>query len=177
MVLEELTHALHRGAKIYAELAGHGRYCEAYHSVNPHPEGLGVTRSIERAARNAGVAVDEIDYINAHGTATAANDVAESRAITTLFSGSRRQPMVSSTKPVTGHLLGASGAIETVVSALAIAKQTVPATINCSHPDPACAINVVRTTSIRHPVNVVANLNSGFGGKNACLLLKRFDKG
>ncbi len=148
LVLEELTHALARGANIYAELAGHGRYCEAFHSVNPHPEGLGVIRALERAARHAGLAVTDIQYINAHGTATAANDVAESRAFRTLFERGTAFPAVSSTKPVTGHLLGASGALETVVCALAISTQTVPFTLNCRDIDPECDIEVVRGAAV-----------------------------
>jgi 3-oxoacyl-[acyl-carrier-protein] synthase II len=177
LVLEELTHALSRGANIYAELAGHGRYCEAFHSVNPHPEGIGVIRAMQRAARMAQIEVRDIHYINAHGTATAANDVAESRALRTLFGEGEQFPAVSSTKPVTGHLLGASGALETVVCALAVATQQVPFTLNCNNVDPECGIPVVQQASRRLPVNVAANLNSGFGGKNACLILKRFLSG
>jgi 3-oxoacyl-[acyl-carrier-protein] synthase II len=176
-VLEELTHALARGANIYAELAGHGRYCEAFHSVNPHPDGMGVIRSMQRAARMADIEVGDIQYINAHGTATAPNDVAEARAFRTLFGRGAAFPAISSTKPVTGHLLGASGALETVVCALAISTQQAPFTLNCRTVDPECDIEVIRNESRRLPLEVAANLNSGFGGKNACLILRRFQSG
>jgi 3-oxoacyl-[acyl-carrier-protein] synthase II len=177
LILEELSHALARGANIYAELAGHGRACEAYHSVMPHPEGWGIINSMNRAARFAGLAVDEIDYVNAHGTATELNDVAETRALNTLFGAKAGSIAVSSTKPVTGHLLGASGALETVVCALSLKHQVMPMTLNHETPAPECNLDYVPKASRRYPINVVANLNSGFGGKNSCLILRKFDGG
>jgi 3-oxoacyl-[acyl-carrier-protein] synthase II len=174
LVLEELSHALTRGAKIYAEIAGHGRSCEAYHSVSPSPDGAGATRAMEKALRSARVHPSEVQYINAHATATEANDVAETRAIKKIFNGHSRSVAVSGTKPVTGHLLGASGALETIVCALAIRNQEIPPTANLRQPADECDLDYVVEGSRRYPINVALNLNSGFGGKNSCLVLKRF---
>jgi 3-oxoacyl-[acyl-carrier-protein] synthase II len=177
MVLEELSHALARGAKIYAEIIGHGRSCEAYHSVNPHPDGVGVFRAMEKAVHSAGIDPTDIDYINMHGTATAANDGAETKAVKNYFKDHVRRLAVSSTKPVTGHLMGAAGALETVVCSLVLQRETIPLTLNLRHPDEGCDLDYVMDKSRPYPVRVAMNLNSGFGGKNSCLILKRFQKG
>jgi 3-oxoacyl-[acyl-carrier-protein] synthase II len=174
LVLEELSHALGRGARIYAEIAGHGRSCEAYHATDPHPEGLGYKRSLEKALRQGRVNLDEVDYINAHGSATPLNDPIETNAIKRVFKDHAWQMAVSATKPVTGHLMGASGAIETVISALAISHQEIPPTINLEEPDAGCDLDYVRGQGRSYPVRVAVNLNAGFGGRYACLVLKRF---
>ena len=174
LVLEELSHALSRGARIYAEIAGHGRAVEAYHSVGPHPDGIGMKRAMEKALRDAGLAPSAVNYINAHGTATPANDTAETRAIGTHFGVQARRLAVSSTKGVTGHLLAAAGALETVVTALAIHHQVIPKTTNLIMPEPECDLDLVIGNSRPYPIEVALNLSSGFGGKNSCLALKRY---
>jgi 3-oxoacyl-[acyl-carrier-protein] synthase II len=174
LVLEELSFALSRGARIYAEIAGHGRSCEAYHPVAPHPEGIGYFRAMQKAFRDAGVSPEDVDYINAHGTATEANDLVETKAIKRFFGPSARRLAVSSTKPVTGHLLGAAGALETVVCALALHHQEIPLTLNHHEPDDGCDLDYVRDRSRPYPIRLAVNLNSGFGGKNSCLILKRY---
>ena len=173
LVLEELTHAMGRGARIYAEIAGHGRSSEAYHPTDPHPEGLGYRRSLEKALRQARLNPTEVDYINAHGSATPLNDPIETMSIKRVFKDHARQLAISATKPVTGHLMGASGAIETVISALAVAHQEIPPTINLEDPDEGCDLDYVRGEARSYPVRVAVNLNAGFGGRYACLVLKR----
>lgn len=174
VVLEELAHALCRNAKIYAEVAAHGRSCEAYHPLAPHPDGIGCFRAMEKALRQGGVQREEVDYINAHGTATIANDVAETRAIKRLFGEHSRRLSVSSTKPVTGHLMGGAGALETIICALAIHHEAIPMTANLTDPDAECDLDYVADRWRPYPLNVVLNLNSGFGGKNSCILLRRY---
>ena len=174
VVLEELTHALGRGAKIYAELVAHGRSCEAYHPLAPHPDGIGYYRAMEKALKQAGIAREEVDYINAHGTATPANDVVETRAINRFFGEHAKRLSVSSTKPVTGHLMGATGGLETVVCALAIHHAEIPMTANLTEPDLECDLDYVAGNWRPYPLDVVLNLNSGFGGKNSCLVLRRY---
>ena len=174
VVLEELSHALSRGARIYCELVGHGRSCEAYHPLAPHPEGVGYIRAMEKALRQAGIGRNEIDYINAHGTATPANDLVETRAIKTFFGEQAHRVAVSSTKPVTGHLMAGAGALETIVCALALARHEIPMTLNLHDPAPECDLDYVSTRSRPYPIRYALNLNSGFGGKNSCLVLQRF---
>jgi 3-oxoacyl-[acyl-carrier-protein] synthase II len=174
LVMEELSHALSRGARIYAEIVGHGRACEAYHSVAPHPDGVGILRAMERSLRNAGIDRQEVAYINAHGTATPANDLVELKAITTHFGPNAKLPAVSSTKAVTGHLLAAAGALETVVTALAIYHQVIPKTTNLTVPEPGWNVDLVPFESRPYPIDVALNLSSGFGGKNSCLALRRY---
>lgn len=174
VVLEELSHALGRGAKIYAELLGHGRHCEAHHSVAPHPEGLGMARAMEKALRDARAHHSSVNYINAHGTATETNDVAETRAIKKVFGSDARRVAISSTKPITGHLLGAAGAIETIVCALAIKHQEMPLTLNFKEPAEDCDLDYIPNISRPYPIDIALNLNCGFGGKNSCLVLQRY---
>jgi 3-oxoacyl-[acyl-carrier-protein] synthase II len=176
-VLEELSHALGRGARIYAEIAGHGRSCEAYHATDPHPEGIGYARSIEKALRQARLHPEEVDYINAHGSATPLNDPIETRAIKRVFNGNSKRVAISATKPITGHLMGASGAIETTICALSLWHQEIPPTINLNEPDPACDLDYVPRKARAYPVRVAVNLNAGFGGRYACLVLKHYRNG
>ena len=176
LVLEDLQHALARNVRIYAEIVGHGRSCEAYHPLAPNPEGMGVKMAITKALTNARVSSDEVDYINVHGTATALNDVAETLGIKDYFGERASQLAISSTKPVTGHLLGASGAIESIICVMAINQQEVPPTLNLSEPSDDCDLDYVQHTARKLDLNVVLNLSSGFGGRNSCLVIGRFDK-
>jgi 3-oxoacyl-[acyl-carrier-protein] synthase II len=173
-VLEELSHALGRGARIYAEVAGHGQSCEAYHATDPHPEGVGYARAMEKAMRHARLLPSEVDYINAHGSATPLNDPVETRAIKRVFKAHAKRLAVSGTKPVTGHLMGASGAIETMICALSIFHQAIPPTINLHEPDPSCDLDYVPGEARSYPVRVVLNLSAGFGGRYACLALRKY---
>jgi len=174
VVLEELSHALARGAKIYAEILGHGRSCEAYHSVSPHPEGIGLTRAIQKALKNSHIHPEEVDYVNMHGTATVANDLTETISINQVFGKHARKLAVSSTKPVTGHLLAAAGAIETVVCVLSVSHQMLPQTANLENPADGCNLDYVASASRPYPIRVALNTNVGFGGKNSCLVIKGY---
>jgi len=175
LMLEELSYARARGARIYCELLGHGRSCEAYHPVAPHPEGIGMRRAIQKGLRNAGVDISEVDYINAHGTATEANDLVETKAIKAIFGKEAHRIAVSSTKPVTGHVMGAAGAIESVVCALAIYHKEIPFTLNHSDPADECDLDYVKGAPRPYPIRAALNLNSGFGGKNSCLVLRKYE--
>ena len=174
VVMEELGHALSRNARIYAEVLGHGRACEAYHPVAPEPQGAGVVKAMAHAVSRSGIDLGDVDYINAHGTATEANDVVETRGITRFFGKHARRVAISSTKPVTGHLMAAAGAIESVVTALALHHQIIPPTANLRVPDPECQLDYVPSHPRPYPIRVALNLSSGFGGKNACLALRRW---
>ena len=169
VVIEALGHARKRGARIYCEALAHGRSSEAHHPLAPHPEGKGPRAAMADAMRRARRNVDDVGYVNAHGTATVANDVAESLAIQQTFNG--RALAVSSTKPVTGHLLGAAGALETVATALAIHHQAVPLTLNFDSAAPGCDLDYVRGSSRSQSLEVALNLSCGFGGTNSCLVL------
>lgn len=174
VVMEEVGHALSRGARIYAEVVGHGRACEAYHPVAPEPNGAGVVSAIQSALKRSGAHVSDVDYINCHGTATEANDLAESRGIKRAFGNYASRVAVSSTKPVTGHLLAASGAVETIVTALTVFHQVIPPTVNLQVPAPECDLDFVQYQARPYPVRMALNLSSGFGGKNSCLVLRRW---
>ena len=175
LVIEELSHALARGARIYAEILGHGRSCEAFHLVDLHPEGIGACKAMEKALHRARLRPHEVDYINAHGTATRTNDPVETRAIKRLFGDASRRVAISSTKPVTGHLMGAAGSVETAICALALHHQVIPPTINLDRPDPDCDLDYVPWEARPYPLDVALNLSAGFGGKNSCLVVGRFD--
>jgi 3-oxoacyl-[acyl-carrier-protein] synthase II len=174
LVLEELSHAHSRGAKIYAEILGHGRSCEAYHSVSPHPEGVGMQRAIEKALRDGCVHYEEVDYVNLHGTATDTNDRVESLALERALKDHAHRIAVSSTKPITGHLLAAAGALETAVCAFTIQHQEIPMTANFHDPAEGCDLDYVPNKSRPYPVRVALNCSVGFGGKNSCLVLKEY---
>ena len=173
VIIEELSHARARGAKIYAEIAGHGRTAEAHHPTDPHPEGLGYKAALRRAFRQARMHPEEIDYINAHGSATRRNDPIETLAIKEVFGAHARRVAVSGTKAITGHMMGASGAVESVIAILAVKNQHIPPTINLTTPDEGCDLDYV-TESRPYPIRAAVNLNAGFGGRYSCLIFKRF---
>jgi 3-oxoacyl-[acyl-carrier-protein] synthase II len=174
LVLEELSHALDRGARIYAELAGYGATADAYHMTAPSPGGEGASRCIGRALRSAGLVPEEISYINAHGTSTKQNDLMETEAIKRIFKEGACRVPVSSTKSMTGHLLGAASGIEAVVSVLAIDRNTLPPTINLDHPDPGCDLDYVPGKARKAEVRAVLSNSFGFGGVNASLVFTEF---
>lgn len=175
LILEEYHHAISRGAKIYAEIMGFGRSCDAHHQIALHPEGRGTKRALMMAMRDAGIAADEIDYVNVHGSATAQNDIIETAALKAVFGQRSQQFSVSATKPVTGHLAGASAAIEAAICALAIARSTIPPTINLSNPESVCDLDYVADGARPLPVRAAVNMNSGFGGKQTALILRRVE--
>ncbi|HXG20114.1 MAG TPA: beta-ketoacyl-ACP synthase II [Methylomirabilota bacterium] len=174
LVLEEMEQAKKRGAKIYAEVVGYGANADAYHITAPSPEGEGAVRCMRMALRSGGVNPLEVDYINAHGTSTPYNDATETQAIKRVFGEHAARLAVSSTKSMTGHLLGAAGGVEGVFSALALYHQCMPPTINYEEPDPECDLDYV--PNVARPANIrVALSNSfGFGGTNACLAFRRW---
>lgn len=174
MVLEELEHAKHRGAKIYCEVTGYGNTADAHHLTAPSPGGEGAARCMKMALRNGGLNPEDISYINAHGTSTPQGDVCETRAIKTVFGDRAKSIAVSSTKGATGHMLGAAGAVEMTVCALAIKHSIVPPTINLNVPDPDCDLDYVPNTARQMPVNAVLNNSFGFGGHNACIAARKF---
>ncbi|MDD4871258.1 MAG: beta-ketoacyl-ACP synthase II [Kiritimatiellae bacterium] len=175
VVIEELERAKKRGAKIYCEIGGFGLSCDAFHMTAPADDGDGAARAMKGAIRDAGMNVENIDYINAHGTSTPLNDKIETRAIKGAFGDYAKKVMISSTKSMTGHLLGAAGGLETAICALALRDQVVPPTINYETPDPECDLDYVPNTARQAKVNVCLNNSFGFGGHNACLLLKKFE--
>jgi 3-oxoacyl-[acyl-carrier-protein] synthase II len=173
MVLEEYEHARKRGAQIYAELAGFGLSGDAYHMTSPVPDGAGAARCMENAMRNAGVNPQQVDYINAHGTSTPLGDVAETKAIKLALGDHASTVAVSSTKSMTGHLLGAAGAIEAVYATLAIKHQIAPPTINLQNPDPECDLDYVPGVARDMKIDVAMSNSFGFGGTNGTLIMKR----
>lgn len=177
LVLETEEHAKNRGAKIYAELAGIGLTDDAYHITQPAPGGEGAVRSMSLAIKDAGITINDIDYINAHGTSTPFNDRNESNAVETVFGDRAKELLVSSTKSMTGHLLGAAGAIEAIAAVKAIAEGIVPPTINYNTPDPECAdLNFVPNSPIKREVRAALSNTFGFGGHNATLCFKAYDE-
>jgi 3-oxoacyl-[acyl-carrier-protein] synthase II len=174
VVLEELEHAKRRGAKIYCEVTGYGNTADAHHLTAPSPGGEGAARCMKMALRNGGLNLEDISYINAHGTSTPQGDVCETQAIKTVFGERAKKIAVSSTKGATGHMLGAAGAVEMTVCALAIKHGVVPPTINLQVPDPECDLDYVPNTARQMPVNAVINNSFGFGGHNACIAAKKF---
>ncbi len=174
LVLEELSAAKKRGAEILAEVAGYGLTGDAYHLTAPAPNGDGAARCIKMALKDAGMNPDQIDYVNAHGTSTKFNDEFETMAIKSVLGGHAYKIPVSSTKSMTGHLLGAAGGVEAVVSVLTIRDGKVPPTINYENPDPECDLDYVPNAARDARVDVVLSNSFGFGGTNGCLLFKRF---
>lgn len=174
VILEELEMAKKRGARIYAEVAGYGMNGDAYHITSPAPEGEGAARCMELALKDAAIKPEEIDYINAHGTSTKFNDENESLAVKTVFQDHARKLAVSSTKSMTGHLLGAAGGIEAVFLAMTIKEGVAPPTINYEFPDPMCDLDYVPNEARRINVRAAMSNSLGFGGTNATLLFRSF---
>jgi 3-oxoacyl-[acyl-carrier-protein] synthase II len=176
VILEEMHHALERGVKIYAELAGYGTLGDGYHIVQPYPEGNGAAQTFISALKDAGVAPEQVDYINAHGTSTEINDAMETKAIKKALGDHAYQVAVSSTKSMTGHMLGAAGAVECIAAALSCQHNLVPPTINYRDPDPLCDLDYVPNKAREKTVNVAVSDSLGFGGHNAVLVLKKFNE-
>jgi 3-oxoacyl-[acyl-carrier-protein] synthase II len=174
LLLEELEHALARGAKIYAEIVGYGMTCDAYHITSPVPGGEGATRAIQLALKDASITSEQVSYINAHGTSTQANDSTETAAIKKALGDHAYKVPVSSTKSMTGHLLGGSGGIEAVATVMAVANDKVPPTINLDNPDPACDLDYVPHQSRSQNVEVALSNSFGFGGHNVTLAFKKY---
>ena len=174
LILESLEHAKARGAHIYAEIAGWGVSSDAYHLVQPHPEGSGAAKAVTRALDNAGVELDEIDYINAHGTSTPINDASETRAIKRVFGERAYDIPISSTKSMVGHSLGASGSLEAIVCIKSINDSILHPTINQEELDPECDLDYIPNVAREAEVNITLSNSFGFGGQNACLVIKKF---
>jgi len=173
LVLEEYEHARKRGARIYCELAGYGMSADAHHITAPCEDGEGAVRCMANALRNAGLNREQVDYINAHGTSTPLGDVAETVAVRNCFGEHARKLAVSSTKSMTGHLLGAAGGVEAVFSTLAVHEQVAPPTINLVNPDPQCDLDYVPNTARRMKIDVAISNSFGFGGTNGSLVFRK----
>ncbi len=173
VVLEELEHARARGAYIYAELAGYGMSSDAYHMTSPPSDGEGAARCMVNALKNAGLGPSEVDYVNAHGTSTPAGDLAETKAVKRAFGDCAKDLVISSSKSMTGHMLGAAGGVEAIFSVLAIRDQVIPPTINLDDPDPECDLDYVPHECREMSVNVTMSNSFGFGGTNATLVFRR----
>jgi 3-oxoacyl-[acyl-carrier-protein] synthase II len=174
LLIEELEHALARGARIYAEIVGYGMTCDAYHMTSPVPGGEGAARAISLALKDAGLTPDQVSYINAHGTSTPANDSTETAAMKKALGDHAYRVAVSSTKSMTGHLLGGSGGIEAVATVMAIANDQVPPTINLENPDPECDLDYIPNQSRKMPVQVALSNSFGFGGHNVTLAFRKY---
>lgn len=174
LILEELEHAMNRGAKIYSEIVGYGATGDAYHLTAPAPHGEGAQRAMKRALKDASLGTGDIQYINAHGTSTPANDLNETAAIKAVFGDDAYRINVSSTKSATGHMLGAAGAVEAVISTLAINNSLIPPTINYRTPDPECDLNYTPNAAVEREVSAVLSNSFGFGGHNTTLAIRRF---
>lgn len=174
LILEELEHALKRGAKIYAEIVGYGATGDAYHITSPAPDGEGGARAMKMALEDGGILPDQVDYINAHGTSTPLNDKFETAAIKTTFGVNAYNLNVSSTKSMTGHLLGAAGAVEAIFSVKAIQEGIIPPTINFETSDEECDLNITPNKAVKKEVNCVLSNSLGFGGHNASLVFKKY---
>jgi 3-oxoacyl-[acyl-carrier-protein] synthase II len=175
LILEELGHATNRGAKIYAEIVGYGMSGDAYHITAPSEDGDGGVRVMRMAIKKAGIQLNQVDYINAHGTSTPYNDKLETLAIKTLFGDHARKLAISSTKSMTGHLLGGAGGLEAGISALAVHHQVAPPTINLENPDPECDLDYVPCKKRPMAMTYALSNSFGFGGTNAALLFKKFE--
>jgi 3-oxoacyl-[acyl-carrier-protein] synthase II len=175
LVLEELEHALNRGAKILAEIVGYGSTCDAYHVTAPHPEGLGGIKAMELALQDAGIRPEEVDYINAHGTSTPLNDPAETMVIKKVFGEHAYRLAVSSTKSMTGHLLGAAGGVEAIITVMALKDGFIPPTINLTTPDEECDLDYVPNNGRKKNIRFALSNALGFGGHNAVVAFKRYE--
>lgn len=176
LLLESLEHAQARGAKIYAEIAGYGLSGDGYHMAAPPEDGDGAVRCMQMALNDAGLSPADIDYINAHGTSTPLNDVVETRAIKTVFGDHAQKLAISSTKSMTGHMLGGAGGIEAVFTALAIKNEIIPPTINLENPDPECDLDYVPNQARKMKIRAAMSNSFGFGGTNAVLIMKRYEE-
>ena len=176
LILESLESALERGANIYAEMVGYGMSGDGFHMTSPPPDGSGASRCMQAAIDDAGITADQIDYVNAHGTSTPINDLYETRALKTVFKDYAKKVAISSTKSMTGHLLGGSGGIETVFTALTIKHGIIPPTINLDNPGEECDLDYVPHVARKVNVNVAMTNSFGFGGTNATLILKKIIK-
>jgi 3-oxoacyl-[acyl-carrier-protein] synthase II len=174
LILEELDQAVKRGARIYAEIVGYGLSGDAYHMAAPPEDGAGAARSMQMALRDAEMNPEDIDYINAHGTSTPLNDVVETRAIKKVFGGHASRLAISSTKSMTGHMLGGAGGIESVFTALTVHHGVIPPTINLENPEPECDLDYVPNQARERQVRAAVSNSFGFGGTNAVLVMKRF---
>ncbi len=174
LILEELEHALNRGAKIYAELIGYGLNSDAYHITSPSPNGEGAAKCMEAALKDADIRPEEMDYINAHGTSTKYGDEVETAAIKKVFNKHAYKLCVSSTKSMIGHLLGASGGVEGAICILSVLNKTVPPTINLENPDTGCDLDYVPQKARPLDINIAMSNSFGFGGTNACIIFRRF---
>ena len=174
IVLEELEHALARGAKIYAEIVGYGSTGDAHHITAPAPNGEGGSRAMKQAVKGSGLTITDIDYINAHGTSTSYNDKFETMAIKEVFGDHAYKVAISSTKSMTGHLLGAAGGVEAILSILAITEGIIPPTINLKTPDPDCDLDYVPNEARKQEINAVLSNSLGFGGHNATIIFKKY---
>ena len=175
LLLEELDHALARGARIYAEITGYGATCDAYHMTAPRPDGSGGAKAMALALADGGAAPEDVDYINAHGTSTHLNDAGETAAVKTVFGQHAYELPISSTKSMTGHMLGAAGAVEAIFTALSLHDGFLPATIHYQVPDPACDLDVVPNQGRSADVRYAMSNSLGFGGHNGCLLMKKWE--
>lgn len=175
LMLEELEHAKARGAKIYAEVVGYGTSCDAHHITAPLEDGSGAVKSMKNALKDGELAVSDVDYINAHGTSTALNDKGETAAVKALFGDHAKELMISSTKSMTGHLLGGSGAVEAVITVKALQDGFVPATLNYQVPDPECDLNVVPNEGVKKDIHCAISNSFGFGGHNATLAFAKWE--
>ena len=175
LILESLENAQNRGARIYAEVIGYGMSGDAHHMTEPAPEGEGAARCMERAIKDAGIQATQIDYINAHGTSTPVGDKYETAAIKKVLGDYAYKVPVNSTKSMTGHLLGAAGGIEAVISVLAMQNGEIPPTINIENPDPECDLDYVANVGRKHSVDIAMSNSLGFGGHNATIIMKRFE--
>ncbi len=176
LMLEEYEHARARGAKIYAEIVGYGATCDAYHITSPAPGGEGGARAMVEAVKDAGIQPEDIDYINAHGTSTSLNDKFETAAVKAAFGDHAYKLAMSSTKSMTGHLLGAAGAIEVIITARALQDGFIPATINYRTPDPECDLDIVPNEGRKAELRYAMSNSLGFGGHNASLVLKKYEE-
>jgi 3-oxoacyl-[acyl-carrier-protein] synthase II len=175
LVIEELTHAVNRGARIYAEIVGYGATADAYHIMQPDPTGNGAAGAMTMAVNQSGYALTDVDYINMHGTSTDVGDIAETKAIKKLFGDHAYKLLASSTKSVTGHLLGAAGAIEAIACSLVVDNGIAPPTINLDNPSPECDLNYIPHTAVKSDFKLALSNSFGFGGHNASLLIKKFE--
>jgi 3-oxoacyl-[acyl-carrier-protein] synthase II len=175
LILENLEHALNRGARIYAEFVGAGLSADAHHITAPHPEGVGALLAMNMALANSGISINEIDYINMHGTSTPLGDIAETKAVKKVFGEHAYKMNISSTKSMTGHLLGAAGAVEAIASILAVRDNVIPPTINFVNPDPDCDLNYTFNEAVKREVNATLSNAFGFGGHNTTVIFKRYE--